>query len=46
MCISPNLFSEKLPPRGCMDVGIVGRTTSNIVFIIVFSLRQACVSSD
>jgi hypothetical protein len=29
-----------------MDVGIVGRTTSNIVFIVVFSLPQACVSSD
>jgi hypothetical protein len=29
-----------------MDVGIVGRTTSNIVFIVVFSLPQACISSD
>ncbi len=29
-----------------MDVGIVGRTTSNIVFIVVFSLPQAYVSSD
>ena len=29
-----------------VDVGIVVRITSNIVFIVVFSLPQACVSSD
>ena len=29
-----------------MDVSIVGWTTSNIVFIVVFSLPLICVSSD
>jgi hypothetical protein len=29
-----------------VDVGIVGRTTSNIVFVVVLSLSQTCVSSD
>jgi hypothetical protein len=43
MCISPHLLVKNPLP---VDVGIVGRTTSNIVFIVVFSLPQACVSSD
>ena len=43
MCISPHLLVKNPLP---VDVGIVGRTTSNIVFIVVFSLLQACVSSD
>ena len=29
-----------------VDVGTVGQTTSNIVYVVVFSLPQACVSSD
>ena len=29
-----------------VNIGIISRTTSNIVFIVVFSLLQACVSSD
>ena len=29
-----------------VDVGIVSLTTSNIVFIVVFSLPQGCVLSD
>jgi hypothetical protein len=40
--LSIYLVKNPLP----VDVGIVSRTTSNIVFIVVFSLPQACVSSD
>ena len=39
VCISPYLFSEKPTP---VDVSIVGRTTSNIVLMVVFSLPQSC----
>jgi hypothetical protein len=43
ICILFSFISEKPLP---VDVGIVGRTTSNIVFIVVLSLPQTCVSSD
>ena len=39
---SINLVRNPLP----VDVDIVGWTTSNIVFIVVFSLPLICVSSD
>jgi hypothetical protein len=29
-----------------VDVGTAGQITSNIVFVVVFSIPQACVSSD
>jgi hypothetical protein len=44
LCIFLPIHLERNPLP--VDVGIVGRTTSNIVFIVVFSLFQACVSLD